>query len=151
MIFDKDLLARVQAFEMFIAPLGDYAPRCRYLLIDYKDAAGVDHNLDAVLYQPRTVSDEMLVNCIRQEYEKQGLTVSAISDVRAYQILYVRPGFLEECARDCGFPIPTDIATNAKAAGIHPANWNELELFWKKKAAPGATNTQSGKQTQHDN
>ena len=47
-------------------PLGNYAPRCRRLVADYKDSAGKDLHQDLVTWHDRRATDEALVQSIRE-------------------------------------------------------------------------------------
>lgn len=47
---------RLSDFDKFMScllePLGDYAPKRRYLLLDYKDSSGADLHHEALPYVP---------------------------------------------------------------------------------------------------
>lgn len=131
-IFNADLLAYAQAFKAMAAPLGDCAPRCRLLSVDYKNKRGTDCAQDIAVGQNPDMTDGQLVELVREQYKNQGLTVSAITEVTETasgivpHSLYIRPGFLEEGFKERGLPMPEDIAAALTAAGVHPVNWEEL-------------------------
>lgn len=131
-IFNADLLAYAQVFKVMTAPLGDHAPRLRLLSVDYKDKRGIDCSQDIAVGQNPDMSDERLVELVRNQCAGMGLTVSAISEVTETasgivpRALYIRPGFLEESIADQGLPVPDDIAAAMEAVGVHPVNWDEL-------------------------
>ncbi len=114
------------------APLGDCAPRCRLLSVDYKNKRGTDCAQDIAVGQNPDMTDGQLVELVREQYKNQGLTVSAITEVTETasgivpRSLYIRPGFLEEGFKERGLPMPEDIAAALTAAGVHPVNWEEL-------------------------
>ncbi len=136
-IFDANLLRYAQVFKIMTAALGGYAPRLRLLVVDYKDQNGVDCCQDSVVHQNSGMSDERMVELVREQYTGVGVTVSAITelvmteDMAIPRCLWWRPGFLEETIRDQGLPLPADIMTNAEAAGFHPVNWDELVRGWR--------------------
>mgnify|MGYP007105065436 FL=1 len=114
------------------APLGDCAPRCRLLSVDYKNKRGTDCAQDIAVGQNPDMTDGQLVELVREQYKNQGLTVSAITEVTETasgivpRSLYIRHGFLEEGFKERGLPMPEDIAAALTAAGVHPVNWEEL-------------------------
>lgn len=125
--FNTDLLAYAQAFKAMTAPLGDYAPKCRLLLVDYKDGSGADYSQEIAVGTHAHTSDKRLVRLVMEQYAGMGLTVSAITEMSdTPRPLYIRPGFLEECMADRDIPIPADMEGAMEFAGIHPVNWEEL-------------------------
>lgn len=85
-------------------PFGDYAPKKRCLIADYKDANGTDANQYLTVYHNRNSTDESLVESVRQDLAGQGCTLTALGE----------------------FTAPEDIAAALTAAGVHPVNWEEL-------------------------
>jgi len=131
-LFDATLLQYAQVFSMIAAPLGDQAPRCRLLTVDYKSADGADHCQDIATGQGRDTTDKRLVELIQGQYAGMGFTVSAITEVivmddgLGWNSLYIRPGFMEESLRENGVPVPKDMAAAMEAVGICPVNSEEL-------------------------
>lgn len=131
-IFNSDLLKYAQVFKTMAAPLGDHAPRCRLLSVDYKNKADVDCYQDIAVGQNPDMTDGRLVELVRQQYTGMGFTVSAITeivmvdDVAATNSLYIKPGFLEETMMENGLPVPHDMAGALAYAGISPVNLLEL-------------------------
>lgn len=98
----------------------------RLLSVDYKDKSGTDYAQNIAICQNSDITDEQLVELIREQYAKQGLTVSAIIEIMSGpRVLYIRPGFLEEGMLQQGLPIPENMPAAMEAAGIHPVNWDE--------------------------
>lgn len=101
-IYNADLLAYAQVFNALMAPLGDYAPRLRMLTVDYKNQAGVDCCQDITFAQTANVTDQRLVETVKEQYTGLGFTASAITEVIKADVglvpnfLYIRPGFLSE-------------------------------------------------------
>lgn len=131
-IFNAGLLSYAKAFRAMAAPLGDHAPRCRLLSIDYKDCHGTDFSQDIAAGQNPGMTDGQMVELIREQYANQGFTVSAITEITETasgiipRALYIRPGFIEEGFEEQGFPVPEDLSAALSYAGIHPVNWEEL-------------------------
>lgn len=128
-IFNSDLLKYAQVFKIVAAPLGDYAPRCRLLSVDYKNQNGVDCSQDIAVGANRDMDDERLVELVREQYAGMGFNVSAIAEVSEAgtpHALYIKPGFLEEGMMEQGLSIPQDMAAALAYAGLHPVNWAEL-------------------------
>lgn len=128
-IFNSDLLKYAQVFKIMTAPMGDYAPRCRLLSIDYKNQNGADCSQDIAIGQAPGMTDERMVELVREQYAGVGLNVSAIievTDTGAPHVLYIKRSFLEEDMTEHGLPVPRDMAVALTAAGIHPVNWEEL-------------------------
>lgn len=134
-LFDADLLKYAQVFR---AAAGDHGPVCRLLQVDYKDRDGVDHYQDIAVGVNRDMSDERLAERIREQYAALGFSVSAVSEMTetAPRVLYVKPGFMEECIEESGLPVPQDIAAALSYVGAHPVNMAELAGQWKGEAAP---------------
>lgn len=110
-------------------PFGDYAPKKRCLIADYKDANGTDANQYLTVYHNRNSTDESLVESVRQDLAGQGCTLTALGEFTAdgkQRALYLAPGYLEEFAAEMGLTMPGDIAAALTAAGVHPVNWEEL-------------------------
>lgn len=112
------------------APLGDYAPRRRHLVADYKDTAGRDLHQEFLTIQHPKGTDEALVDSIKAELTRIGCRLTALAECKAdgmWQALYLSPGYLEEYAAETGLTMPKDIAAALSAAGIHPVNLEELK------------------------
>lgn len=133
-LYDKSLVQGMNLLNTLLPTLlGEGAvPRCRPLLIDFKNSDGVDHNQDVVAYQPQGMTDEALVEELKKDAAQKGYTVSAISDMRTLQTLYLRPGFMEESLRERGLPVPKNMAACLRAIGMNPVNMAELESEVKK-------------------
>ena len=50
---DKRLSDFDKVMSCLLEPLGDYAPKRRYLLLDYNDSSGADLHHEALQYVPR--------------------------------------------------------------------------------------------------
>lgn len=98
--FDKKLLKQAKVWEGLYSTLGECAPRKRLLQVDYKEKSQ-DMHQSLALYQPPGMNDEDMVAAIKQGFEEQRRTVSAIVEVddNGYMTapLYACPSFLEEC------------------------------------------------------
>lgn len=126
-----------KGFELFNSLLPDLlgegdVPRCRPLLIDYKDSEGKDYHQNVVAYQPQYMTDAAMVEELKKDAAQKGYTLSAICDVQTFQALYFRPGFVEESIRELGLPVPKNVAERIKAVGLNPVNMEELESGVKK-------------------
>lgn len=125
-----DSFSRVnQMMDMLFEPLGDYAPRRRQLLVDYKDRSGMDFHQDLVTWHNRRATDEALVQSVREALAGKGHTLTALWEIIGggrIKSLYMTPGYLEESLREFGLKAPKDLLEAMGAAGIHPVNWDEL-------------------------
>ena len=118
---DKHLSDFDKLMNCLLEPLGDYAPKRRYLLLDYKDPSGKDFHHEALQYVPRGVADRDLVRLFREDLARQGYRLSSICEPLedgGIAILYAAPGFLEECFSDQGLPVPDDIPAALAARGF---------------------------------
>ena len=110
-------------------PLGDYAPRRRHLMVDYKDEEGRDYHQELMTWHSPSATDESLVQSIKEQLS--GLTAIAelFLDGR-WSALYIAPGYLEEYAAEIGLTLPPNIGETLDKAGIHPVNLEELKHGW---------------------
>lgn len=126
---DNILNDAIRAMDTLCKPMGEYAPRARRLVADYKDKDGADLHQELVTWHDRQATDEALVQSIRDALAGHGCRLTALAErledgtVRA---LYLAPGYLEEFAAEMGLTMPEDMAGALTAAGIHPVNWEEL-------------------------
>lgn len=118
-----------RVMDLFCKPMGEYAPRVRRLVADYKDKDGVDLHQELVtMHDPKT-TDDPLVDSVRESLEGRGCILTALAEVLedgSGKALYLAPGYMEEAIRELGLPVPQDMAAAMTAAGIHPVNWEEL-------------------------
>lgn len=117
-----------QMMDALTEPLGDYAPRRRHLLADYKDKEGRNYHQELMTWHNAT--DKALVESVKAEVARMGFTLSALleyQDGSKVAALYIAPGYLEETAKELGRPIPKDISAALEAAGLHPVNLEELK------------------------
>lgn len=118
---DKRLSDFDKVMSCLLEPLGDYAPKRRYLLLDYNDSSGADLHHEALQYVPRGVTDRDLVRLFWEDLARQGYRLSSICEPQedgGIAILYAAPGFLEECFSDQGLPVPDDIPAGAGRAWL---------------------------------
>lgn len=97
------------AAGLLLQLLGDYAPKMRRLLLDFKDDSGADRNMDAVAFCPAQMTDEELVQMTIGQISNQGDTVSAISEISedgTGRCLYCVPSFLYDTWREKGIKPP---------------------------------------------
>lgn len=115
-----------QMMDALTEPFGDYAPRRRHLMVDYKDEAGMDFHQEVLVLHPNGATDESLVQSIKEQLP--GLTAIAelFLDGR-WSALYIAPGYLEEYAAEIGLTLPPNIGETLDKAGIHPVNLEELK------------------------
>ncbi len=101
--FDRELMQRIEAFDMLGPCLGSLAPKKRFLQVDYKEK-GCDMHRSLAVYPPDGMDDGQMVSTVKQSFEGQRLVVSSIVEVdskgRMIAVHYVRPGFLKECRQD---------------------------------------------------
>ncbi len=123
-----------------IAPMGDQAPKKRWVVIDFKGTHGEDRNLSTYLYHDRLITDEMIVQAIANQIASEGGKLCSLCEIiededgQRGRCIYSAPGYLEETMRERGLPIPEDMVTNANAAGFRPINWDELVQGWEAGA-----------------
>ena len=117
-----------------LEPLGDYAPKRRYLLLDYKDSSGADLHHEALPYVPRGVTDRDLVRLFREDLARQGYRLSSICEPLedgGIAILYAAPDSWRSAFPTRGF----------LSRMISPPRWPRVASVWRKgverRAAPG--------------
>ena len=88
---DKRLSDFDKVMSCLLEPLGDYAPKRRYLLLDYNDSSGADLHHEALQYVPRGVTDRDLVRLFWEDLARQGWLLSGIAE---YKLDYVTPGLI---------------------------------------------------------
>ena len=115
-----------QMMDALTGPFGDYAPRRRHLLADYKDKEGRDYHQELMTWHSPNTTDKALVESVKAEVARMGFTLSALleyQDGGKVTALYIAPGYLEEAAKELGRSIPAAL----EAAGLHPVNLEELK------------------------
>lgn len=120
---------RRSMLDTLSAVMGDYAPRKRRLLLDFKDDHGQDRNMDAIVWHNPKTTDETVVRMLKEQLCSDGGRLSAISEVLedgTGYCLYCAPGFLEETMMEHGYPVPADMKAAMEKSGFHPINWEEL-------------------------
>lgn len=118
-----------EAMNLLCKPLGDYAPRVRRLIADYKNKKGADLNRELVTCHDRRVTDEALVESVRESLAEGGYTLTALMeflDDGTPVALYMGRSYLEEYFEELGLTMPGDLAAALTAAGVHPVNFEEL-------------------------
>ena len=142
---DKRLSDFDKVMSCLLEPLGDYAPKRRYLLLDYNDSSGADLHHEALQYVPRGVTDRDLVRLFWEDLARQGYRLSSICEPQedgGIAILYAAPGFLEECFSDQGLPVPDSRVGWFNSHDLdHLQRWPRVASVWRKgverRAAPG--------------
>lgn len=115
-----------QMMDALTEPFGDYAPRRRHLMVDYKDEAGMDFHQEVLVLHPNGATDESLVQSIKEQLP--GLTaIAELLPGDKWSALYIAPGYLEEYAAEIGLTLPPNIGETLADAGIHPVNLEELK------------------------
>lgn len=118
-----------RVIDAVCAPLGEYAPRKRRLIVDYKDSKGEDYHEELIGWHIQGTTDESLVEQVRADLKRRGYEVTAIlelcEDGRG-NVLYLTLGTLREVAAQNELTMPEDLSARLEAAGIHPVNWEEL-------------------------
>ena len=110
-------------------PLGDYAPRRRHLMVDYKDEEGRDYHQELMTWHSPSATNESLVESIKEQLP--GLTaIAELFPDGKWSALYIAPGYLEEYAAEIGLTLPPNIGETLDKAGIHPVNLEELKHGW---------------------
>lgn len=61
---NSNVTAAEVVFDALSAVLGDYAPRKRHLLLDYKDGHGQDRNMNVLTYHNPKATDEAVVKTL---------------------------------------------------------------------------------------
>lgn len=132
---DNAISAAELAFDMLHEVLGEYAPRKRRLLLDFKDGSGQDRNTDTIAWHNRNTADEAVIEMLKTQIASEGGTLSAVTELLENEkvcCLYCVPGFIEESIHEWGIPVPNDMKAAMENAGFHPINWDELVQHWKK-------------------
>ena len=112
--------------DALTGPLGDYAPRRRHLMGDYKDQDGTDCHQEVLVLHQNGATDESLVQSIKEQLP--GLTaIAELLPDDKWSALYIAPGYLEEYAAEIGLTLPPNIGETLVDAGIHPVNLEELK------------------------
>ena len=102
---DKRLSDFDKVMSCLLEPLGDYAPKRRYLLLDYNDSSGADLHHEALQYVPRGVTDRDLVRLFWEDLARQGYRLSSICEP-------------QEDGGIAGLPVPDDIPAALAARGF---------------------------------
>jgi len=126
---DDTILRTELMMDSLCQAMGGYAPKKRQLIADYKDRCGKDINRSLTVWHSRGASDKSLVESVRSELARQRYTLTALGELLedgSAKILYLAPGYLEECMCEMGLKVPEDLAAAMRAAGCHPVNWEEL-------------------------
>lgn len=116
--------------DALTGPLGEYAPRCRHLMVDYKDKTGRDLHQEILTLHHPAGTDEALVESVKVEAAQKGCRLIALAECvedGVWKVLYLSPGYLEEYAEEMGLTMPKDIPAALEAAGLHPVNLEELK------------------------
>lgn len=109
--------------DALTGPLGDCVPRCRHLMVDYKD--GIDLHQEVLVLHPNGATDESLVKSIKEQLPGLAAIAELLPDDK-WSALYIAPGYLEEYAAEMGLTLPPNIGETLDNAGIHPVNLEEL-------------------------
>lgn len=126
---NNNVTAAEAVFDALTAALGDYAPRKRHLLLDFKDSHGQDRNMNVLTYHNPKTTDEIIVKVLKNQLRSEGGRLSAVSEVLedgTGRCLYCAPGFLEESMVEQGYLVPADMKAAMEKSGFHPINWKEL-------------------------
>lgn len=126
---NNNVTAADVVFDALSAVLGDYAPRKRHLLLDYKDGHGQDRNMNVLTYHNPKATDEAVVKTLQKQLHSEGCRLSAVSEVLedgTGHCLYCAPGFLEESMIEQGYQVPADMKAAMAKSGFHPINREEL-------------------------
>lgn len=116
-------------FDTLLEVFGEYAPRKRRLLLDFKDDHGQDRNMDTIVWHNPKSTDEAVVRKLQEQISSDGGRLSAVCEVLedgTGYCLYCAPCFLEETMMEHGYPVPADMKAAMEASGFHPINWEEL-------------------------
>ena len=73
-----------QMMDALTEPFGDYAPRRRHLLADYKDKEGQDYHQELMTWHNAT--DKALVESVKAEVARMGFTLSALLEYQDGQV-----------------------------------------------------------------
>ena len=119
-----------QMMDALTEPFGDYAPRRRHLLADYKDKEGRDYHRELMTWHSPGATDKALVESVRAEVAQKGCRLTALAECvedGSWKALYLSPGYLEEYAAEIGLTLPSNIGETLDKAGINPVNLEELK------------------------
>lgn len=119
-----------RAVQALCGPVGDFAPRCRRLVADYKDGGGTDFHRELMALHGENVTDEALVESIRGELAGAGYILTALGESLEGgrgRVLYLAPGYMEEAMAEMGLTMPKDLIAALETTGAgRPVNWREL-------------------------
>lgn len=102
--------------EALCRSMGDYAPRKRRLIADYKDHCGNDLNQPLTVWHHREASDKDLVESVRSELFQKGFTLCALWELQEgarISLLYLAPGYVEAALREMSRKAPENPADAA--------------------------------------
>ena len=135
MIHSDDLDNAEAVFDAIFKGFGDYAPKKRRLVIDFKDGNGTDLNRELLTMQPIGTTLKQLIDSIRLEISATGGKLMGVTELtNAPRLIYIAPGYLEETMTEMGFQIPTDVEAAVKSdPTFQPVNLDELIREWSKK------------------
>ena len=130
---DPQLLDAMMAQKVLLAPMaelmGDKAPKCSMIGVDYKNENGVDCSTYAVTMRPTDLTDEVLVEHFREGVEQKGFELSAIHEYtegKPPRLIYVKRNFFEETLIEHGVSVPVDLQAALEYCGLHPINWEDF-------------------------
>lgn len=130
---DPALFDAMKVQNLLFAPLvevmGDKAPRCSMIGVDYKNGSGVDCSTYAVIMRPAKLTDEVLVKHIRDDMEGKGFELSGVHEYvegEPPRLIYVKRSFFEETMMEMGVSIPKDLKGALDAFGYHPINLEDF-------------------------
>lgn len=69
---DNLLFDMAQMMDRLTEPFGDYAPRRRHLLADYKDKEGRDYHRELMTWHSPGATDKALVESVMAEVAQKG-------------------------------------------------------------------------------
>lgn len=113
-----------------VEALGDKAPKCSMIGVDYKNRSGVDCYTYAVIMRGVSLTDEILVEQIRMDMEQKGFELSGVHEYtegNPPRLIYVKRSFFEETLTEMGVSIPKDLKGALEAFGYHPINLADFE------------------------
>ena len=118
-----------RAIDTVCAPLGEYAPKKRRFLVDYKDRNGDDFHEDLIGWHPLGMTDQSIVELVRSDLKQRGYELTGVMEFcedGSQNTLYLSPVVLREIMIQYGLTIPEDFRGCLEGKGIRPVNLEEL-------------------------
>lgn len=113
----------------FIEAMGNNAPKCSVIGVDYKNESGVDCSTYAVIARGPSLTDKVLVENFQKDMAQKGFELSGVHEYaegEAPRLIYVKRSFFEETLMEMGVSAPKDLKAALEDCGYHPINLEDF-------------------------